>query len=94
VRHDCKRDDIAAAFRERGGLPDPEQAYLTGNVENIDDFSACQITRKEDWVDFYAKPHCFGCEADERMNATAFGCNNRSRPSSTRSSARTSGISA
>jgi hypothetical protein len=23
--------DIAAALRERGGLPDPEQAYLTGN---------------------------------------------------------------
>jgi hypothetical protein len=44
-------DDIAAALRERGGLPDPEQAYLTGGIENIDDFSACQITRKEDWVD-------------------------------------------
>ena len=66
-------DDIAAALRERGGLPDPEQAYLTGGVENIDDFSACKITRKEDWVDLYAKPYYFGCEADDRMNATAFG---------------------
>jgi hypothetical protein len=44
-------DDIAAALRKRGGLPDPEQAYLTGNVENIDDFSACKITRKEDWIE-------------------------------------------
>ena len=69
-------DDIAAALRERGGLPDPEQAFLTGGVENIDDFSACQITRKEDWVDLYAKPYYFGCEADDRMNATAFGRNN------------------
>ena len=69
-------DDIAAALRERGGLPDPEQAYLTGNTENIDDFSACKITRKEDWVDLYAKPYYFGCEADDRMNATAFGRNN------------------
>jgi hypothetical protein len=69
-------DDIAAALRERGGLPDPEQAYLTGNVENIDDFSACQITKKEDWVDLYAKPYYFGCEADDRMNATAFGRTN------------------
>src|SRR6476659_4526834 len=68
--------DIAAALRERGGLPDPEQAYLTGGVENIDDFSACQITRKEDWVDLYAKPYYFGCEADDRMNATAFGRSN------------------
>jgi hypothetical protein len=85
--------DIAAALRDRGGLPDPEQAYLTGNIENIDDFSACQITRKEDWVDLYAKPYYFGCEADDRMSATAFGRRTRSRQSSTRSSARTSGIS-
>ena len=68
--------DIAAALRERGGLPDPEQAYLTGNVEDIDDFSACKITRKEDWVELYAKPYYFGCEADDRMNATAFGRSN------------------
>jgi len=64
--------DIAAALRERGGLPDPEQAFLTGNLDNIDDFSACRITRKEDWVDLYVKPYYFGCEADDRMNATAF----------------------
>src|SRR5438034_3148724 len=69
-------DDIAAALRERGGLPDPEQAYLTGGIENVDDFSACKITRKEDWVELYAKPYYFGCEADDRMNATAFGRNN------------------
>ena len=41
-------DDIAPALQERGGLPDPERAYPTGNIENIDDFSACTITRKED----------------------------------------------
>ena len=39
-------------------------------------FRACQITRKEDWVDLYAKPYYFGCEADDRMNATAFGKSN------------------
>src|SRR5262249_54198163 len=49
-------DDIAAALRQRGGRPDPEQAYLTGNIEDIDDFAACKITRKEDWVDLYASP--------------------------------------
>ena len=69
-------DDIAAALHERGGLPDREQAYLTGNIENIDDFAACKIARKEDWVELYAKPYYFGCEADDRMNATAFGHNN------------------
>jgi hypothetical protein len=50
-------DDIAAALRERGGLPHPEQAYLTGGIDNVDDFSARKITRKEDWVDLYAKPY-------------------------------------
>ena len=62
-------DDIAAALRERGGLPDPEQAYLTGGIENIDDFSACKIIRKEDWVDLFAKPLLFrlrGRRPDER----------------------------
>ena len=72
-------------MRERGGLPDPEQAYLTGNVENIDDFSACQITRKEDWVELYAKPYYFGCEADDRMNGPPLATTTRSAQSSTRS---------
>jgi hypothetical protein len=40
--------DIAAALRERGGLPDPEQAYLTGGVENVDDFYVtARPTRKQ-----------------------------------------------
>jgi hypothetical protein len=40
--------NIAAALRERGGLPDPEQAYLTGGVENVDDFYAtARPTRKQ-----------------------------------------------
>jgi predicted TIM-barrel fold metal-dependent hydrolase len=69
-------DDIAAALRERGGLPDPEQAYLTGGIADVDDFAACKIAKKEDWVELYAKPFYFGCEADDRMNATAFGRHN------------------
>src|SRR6185312_5575086 len=32
--------------------------------------------RKEDWVDLYATPYYFGCEADDRMNAVAFGKGN------------------
>ena len=53
--------DIVAALRERGGLPDPEQAYLTSNIDDIGGFSACKITKKEDWVELYAKPYYFGC---------------------------------
>ena len=45
---------------------------MTGGIDNLDDFAACKLTRKEDWVDLYVKPYYFGCEADDRMNATAY----------------------
>jgi len=64
--------DVAEALRARDGWPDHDVS-LTGGVADLDDFSACKITRKEDWVDLFAKPFYFGCEADDRMNATAFG---------------------
>jgi hypothetical protein len=60
---------------ERGGLRDRAQAFLTGRVENIDDFSACKITRKEDWPELYSKAYYFACGADDRLIATAFGRN-------------------
>jgi hypothetical protein len=69
-------DDIAAVLRARDGWPDPEAKSLTGNRTELDDFAACKITRKEDWVELFAKPYYFGCEADDRMNATAFGRGN------------------
>ena len=49
---------------------------LTGGVADLDDFSACKITRKQDWIDLYVTPFYFGCEADDRMNATAFSPHN------------------
>src|SRR6185312_14146748 len=55
-------DDIAAALKARDGYPDPEQMNLTGGLTELDDFAACKITRKEDWVELYAKPYYFGCE--------------------------------
>jgi hypothetical protein len=30
------------------------------------------MTRKQDWIDLFVTPYYFGCEADDRMNATAF----------------------
>jgi len=69
-------EDIAAALRARDGWPDPEGMRLDGNRSEIDDFAACKITRKEDWVELFAKPYYFGCEADDRMNAVAFGRGN------------------
>jgi hypothetical protein len=66
-------DDYAAELDRRDGWPSKEEDDLTGGVPVLDDYAACNITRKEDWVDLYAKPFYFGCEADDRMNVTAFG---------------------
>lgn len=64
--------DIAAVLKKQDGWPDPEQAHLTGGLDDLDDFSACKITRKQDWVDLFITPFYFGCEADDRTNAWAF----------------------
>jgi predicted TIM-barrel fold metal-dependent hydrolase len=64
-------EEHAAALRERDGWPDPE-LHMTGGIDNLDDFAACKFTRKEDWIDLFVTPYYFGCEADDRMNATAF----------------------
>src|SRR5262245_35047940 len=68
--------DIAAVLKSRDGWPDPDAKKLVGNRTELDDFAACKFTRKEDWIDLYAKPFYFGCEADDRMNATAFSKGN------------------
>jgi predicted TIM-barrel fold metal-dependent hydrolase len=69
-------EDIAAALRARDGWPEPGAKSLTGHRTELDDFAACKIARKEDWIDLFARPYYFGCEADDRMNATAFGRGN------------------
>jgi predicted TIM-barrel fold metal-dependent hydrolase len=61
----------ADALRARDGWPDPE-LRSTGGLTELDDFAACKFTRKEDWIDLFVTPYYFGCEADDRMNATAF----------------------
>src|SRR5215471_3759832 len=67
----CYRD-IAAELERRDGWPAREEDELTGGVP-LDDYAACRIENRQDWVDLYARPYYFGCEADDRMNATAFG---------------------
>jgi len=63
--------DIAAELDKRDGWP-LEEDFLTGG-EPPDDYIACNITKKQDWIDLYATPYYFGCEADDRMNSVAFG---------------------
>src|SRR3989441_884650 len=63
--------DIAAELGKRDGWP-LEEDFLTGGMPP-DDYIHCHITQKQDWIDLYAAPYYFGCEADDRMNAVAFG---------------------
>jgi predicted TIM-barrel fold metal-dependent hydrolase len=63
--------DLADELTRRDGWP-LEEDFLTGG-EPPDDYWRCNITRKQDWIDLYAAPYYFGCEADDRMNAVAFG---------------------
>jgi predicted TIM-barrel fold metal-dependent hydrolase len=67
--------DMLAALKARNGTPDPE-VHGTGGLDDLDDFARCRITRKEDWLDLFAVPFFFGCEADDRMNSIAFGKTN------------------
>jgi len=67
--------DVVAELHARNGWPDHDPG-LTGGVADLDDFSACKITRKQDWIDLYVRPFYFGCEADDRANAWAFSKNN------------------
>jgi predicted TIM-barrel fold metal-dependent hydrolase len=64
--------DIVEELHKRDGWPNPGDDELDGGVPVHDDYAACQITRKEDWIDLYVKPFFFGCEPDDRMNAVAF----------------------
>ncbi len=64
--------DIGAELDRRDGWPLKEEDSLTGGVP-LDDYHFCKISQKQDWVDLFATPYYFGCEADDRMNAVAFG---------------------
>jgi predicted TIM-barrel fold metal-dependent hydrolase len=69
-------DDIAEQLNARDGWPDPDM-HATGGLEELDDFAKCEITQKTDWIDLYAKPYYFGCEADDPSTAIAFGDTNK-----------------
>ena len=61
---------VVEAVRRGEGLDDNGDG--TGGVADLDDYSACRITRKEDFNDLYVKRFYFGCEADDPINAWAF----------------------
>src|SRR5207247_9964079 len=68
------------AVRRGDGLDDNGNG--TGGVENLDDYSRCEITRKEDIRDLFVPRFYFGCEADDPINAWAF--NRKANPMNAR----------
>ena len=74
-------EDMVGAMREREAMLDtampPKAATDVGGIDNLDDYAACRIDKKEDFKELFVKNFYFGCEADDRMNAWAFNtaCN-------------------
>ena len=61
---------VVEAVRRGEGLDD--NGNETGGVEDLDDYSRCKISSKEDFRDLYVSRYYFGCEADDPINAWAF----------------------
>jgi len=74
---------VVDAVRRGDGLDDNGDG--TGNIPELDDYSRCKITRKEDFLDLYVRRFYFGCEADDPINAWAF--NRKANPLHARLSA-------
>ena len=73
--------DMAEAFKQCETALDtattPTGATAIGGIDNLDDFSACQIEKAADIHELFVKNFYFGCESDDKMNAWAFNrqCN-------------------
>jgi len=74
---------VIDAVRRGDGLDDNGNG--TGGVPDLDDYSRCRITRKEDFLDLFVRRFYFGCEADDPINAWAF--NKKANPLHARLSA-------
>ena len=57
-------------------LARPRDCGLTGGIDDLDDFAACKISRKEDWVDLYRRALLFrlrGRRPDQCVARSASG---------------------
>ena len=65
-------DSQLAVCLDRSAIFDGLGALATGNVKDLDDFSACGIEHPEDIRELFTRNFYFGCEADDPINAWAF----------------------
>ena len=54
------------------GALNPKASTSTAGQQDLDDYAACAIRAEEDIRDLFVPSFYFGCEADDRLNATAF----------------------
>ena len=64
--------EMADAIRAGTGISTSNNESTTGGIEELDDYSACSISSKDDFKDLFVEPFYFGCEADDSNNAWAF----------------------
>jgi predicted TIM-barrel fold metal-dependent hydrolase len=67
---------LAELFRKYGGpwadQPPAPRNWRETDAAFFDEFAGAGIERAEDFVDLFARPFFFGCEADDPVTATAF----------------------
>lgn len=64
--------ELADLLRSGTGLFEQESSSATGGLDDLDDFSRCEISEVGDFKQLFTENFYFGCEADDRSNALAF----------------------
>lgn len=64
--------EMLEAGKERRSISTRNDANTIGAIEELDDYSRCEIATKRDFLDLFVERFYFGCEADDSSNAWAF----------------------
>ncbi len=65
-------DRVVRALREGKGIGRSAGPETVGRIDNLDDYSACELKSREEIRELFVNRFYFGCEADDPMNAWAF----------------------
>ncbi len=64
--------EMLEAVKERRSIGTRNDANTIGGIEELDDYSRCEIATKKDFLELFVERFYFGCEADDSSNAWAF----------------------
>ena len=68
--------DMQDAIKAGQGLSTRNDGVTTGSINDLDDYSACEIETASDIKSLFVDRFYFGCEADDSTNAWAFDTKN------------------